>query len=221
MSKRLLFEKTGDGIWISHLDLMRLFQRGFKRGGLNLKHTQGFSPRAVVSIALPLSVGVESVCEILDFELVGQEDLSNREIQTRLNDTMPKGIRVTQVYDSDQKIKHLAYQDCDITLEYDAGIPQGTKEALEALFARETICVTKKGKNGPVEQDIRPMIRTVKIHPASAQEMVLSVEICAQNPSLNPAQILAAVELYCPDHRPDFGKIRRTQVRCADGTEFR
>ena len=41
--------------FISHLDLMRVFQRAFKRAGLNLKHTQGFNPRPSVSIALPLS----------------------------------------------------------------------------------------------------------------------------------------------------------------------
>ena len=50
---RLLFEKTGNSVWISHLDLMRVFQRGFKRAGLPLKHTQGFNPRPSVSIALP------------------------------------------------------------------------------------------------------------------------------------------------------------------------
>ena len=66
---RLLFEKTGNAIFISHLDLMRLFQRAFQRSGLPLTHTQGFNPRASVSIALPLSLGVESRCELLDFDL--------------------------------------------------------------------------------------------------------------------------------------------------------
>ena len=69
---RLLFEKTGNAVWMSHLDLMRVFQRAFKRAGLSLTHTQGFNPRPSVSIALPLSVGVESVCELLDFELNGE-----------------------------------------------------------------------------------------------------------------------------------------------------
>lgn len=50
---RLLFEKKGNAIWISHLDLMRVFQRSFKRAGLPLTHTQGFNPRPSVSIALP------------------------------------------------------------------------------------------------------------------------------------------------------------------------
>ena len=40
---RLLFEKRGNAVWISHLDLMRLFQRAFKRAGLNLKPSMGFS----------------------------------------------------------------------------------------------------------------------------------------------------------------------------------
>ena len=69
---RLLFEKTGTAIWMSHLDLMRVFQRAFKRAGLPLTHTKGFNPRPSVSIALPLSVGVESVCELLDFDLEGE-----------------------------------------------------------------------------------------------------------------------------------------------------
>ena len=55
---RALFEKAGNAIWISHLDLMRVFQRSFKRAGLPLTHTQGFNPRPSVSIALPMSVGV-------------------------------------------------------------------------------------------------------------------------------------------------------------------
>ena len=66
---RALFEKTGNARYISHLDLMRLFQRAFKRAGLPLTHTQGFNPRPSVSIALPLSLGVESRCEILYFDL--------------------------------------------------------------------------------------------------------------------------------------------------------
>ena len=89
---RMLFSKTGNAIWISHLDTMRLFQRAFKRCGFHLKHTQGFNPRPSVSIALPLSVGVESFCELLDFELEDQE-ISCTEIMERLNCSLIDGER--------------------------------------------------------------------------------------------------------------------------------
>lgn len=90
---RALFQKTGNAVYISHLDLMRLFQRAFKRAGLPLTHTQGFNPRPSVSIALPLSLGVESQCELLDFELE-TDTFSNEDICTRLNQALVEGVHV-------------------------------------------------------------------------------------------------------------------------------
>ena len=210
----------GDGIYISHLDVMRLFQRAFKRGGLHLKHSQGFSPRALVSVALPLSLGTESVCEIMDYELVDQV-LPPEEIRDRLNATLPRGIRVLEVYESDVKVKHLTHLDCTVTLEYDGGIPAEAPDTIRALFARESLPVTKKGKNGPTEQDIIPMIVSCAVEPVSEQELEIRARICAQNPSLNPAQLVAAIERYASEVKPDFARIRRDEVRAEDGSVFR
>ncbi len=97
---RLLFEKCGRAVWISHLDLMRLFQRAFKRAGLPLTHTHGFNPRPSVSIALPLSVGVESSCELLDFALDTDEFIPLPQIKDLLNNSLTDGIKVLDVFDS-------------------------------------------------------------------------------------------------------------------------
>ena len=143
---RLLFEKTGEAVWISHLDLMRLFQRAFKRAGLPLTHTQGYSPRPSVSIAMPLSVGVESVCELLDFELEG-EKVDCDEITKRLNGALVKGVRVLECYDTGKKIKELAFLKCCVTMEYDQGIPEDAEQSISNLFNQETLLVEKKSKN--------------------------------------------------------------------------
>ena len=132
---RALFEKTGMAIYISHLDLMRLFQRAFKRAGLHLTHTKGYNPRPSVSIALPLSLGVESRCELLDFDLDG-DTVSNEEMCERLNRALVEGVRVLKVYDDGSKLKHLAYLNCEVTLEYDRGIPEGAAERIGELFTR-------------------------------------------------------------------------------------
>ena len=219
--RRILFEKTGNAVYISHLDLMRLFQRAFKRGGLNLKHTQGFSPRAMVSIALPLSVGVESVCEILDYELVGQDELSFDEIRARLNATMPAGVRVLEVNDRPRKPKDLPHLDIAVRLEYDGGVPQGAVDAIRDLFARDSVIVTKRGKNGPVDQDIIPMLSGLEIAAISEQELELTCRVCAQNPSLNPQQLVTAIETYLPGCKSDFTRIFRREAIASDGTIFR
>ena len=208
---RALFEKTGNAIYISHLDLMRLFQRAFKRAGLPLTHTQGFNPRPSVSIALPLSLGVESHCELLDFDLEG-EKRPNDEILARLNDCLVEGVKVLRVYDNASKIKHLAFLDCIVKLEYDAGIPENAGEQITSLFARHELLVEKKSKNGLTEQNIIPMIQKIAVEKISDKELALRALVCCQNPTLNPMQLSSAVSKYLPALTPDFVTCCRMEI---------
>ena len=200
---RALFEKTGNAAYISHLDLMRVFQRSFKRAGLPLTHTKGFNPRPSVSIALPMSLGVESVCELLDFELEA-EGFSFEEIRDRLNANLIDGVRILEVYDNGAKLKHLAYLSCDLVLEYDAGRPAGVEGCIRDLFKLPELIVEKKGKNGITEQNV-----------------ILKAMICCQNPTLNPSQLVAAIEKYLPELAPDFVRICRREIYNTEKKLFR
>ena len=217
---RLLFEKTGNAIWISHLDLMRLFQRAFKRAGLPLTHTQGFNPRPSVSIALPLSVGVESKCELLDFDLDGCS-ASCEDIRDKLNHVLVDGIRVLSVYENGSKLKNLAYLDCAVTLEYDSGVSVDAERNIEELFARPELIVEKKGKNGTTDQDLIPMIRKIGVNKLDEKTLVLQALVCCQNPTLNPIQLIAAIERYLPELKPNFGKCCRNEIYNTEEKIFR
>lgn len=216
---RALFEKVGSARFISHLDLMRLFQRAFKRAGLPLTHTQGFNPRPSVSIALPLSLGAESHCELLDFDLESPVPLED--IRNRLNAALIDGIRVREVYDNGAKIKYLALLQSRLTLEYDGGIPAGAEAAIGQLFAREALVLEKKNRNGVTQQDIIPMIRNLEISRISEGELRLDVLHCCQNPSLNPMQLGAAIEKYLPELAPDYIRVCREEIYTEDKTVFR
>jgi len=217
---RALFEKKGNAIWISHLDLMRVFQRAFKRAGLHLTHSQGFNPRPSVSIALPLSVGVESCCELLDFDLEG-EMVSCEQIRDKLNAALVDGVRVLQVYENGVKIKHLAYLDCLVTLEYDAGIPEGAEAQIRSLFACPEVLVEKKSKNGVKEENIIPMIRSLEISALDGHVLQLAARVCCQNPTLNPAQLCVAISRHLPELTPDFSRCSRVEIYGTEGTIFR
>lgn len=217
---RLLFEKTGNAVYISHLDLMRLFQRAFKRAGLPLTHTHGFNPRPSVSIALPMSVGVESKCELLDFDLEGESSVPCAEILQQLNEVLVDGVRGVQVYEDGRKIKNLAYLDCTVTMEYGHPIPDDAVEQIQALFCREEVAVEKKSKNGVSEQNIIPMIRRLAVKKGEGQ-LVIVARVCCQNPTLNPAQLVAAVEKYLPELKPDFSKCARLEIYDTEETIFR
>lgn len=218
---RALFEKKGNGIWISHLDLMRLFQRSFKRANLPLTHTQGFNPRPSVSIALPLSVGVESSCELLDFELDGAS-VSHKDIRDKLNVALPAGVRVLQIYESSCKIKELAFLDCVVNLEYDGGVPNNAVSKLKDFFEQETIFAPKKSKSGEIkQQNIAQMIRNISIEQSDSNTVQLHARVCCQNPTLNPTQLVAAIETYLPELKPDFAKCARLEIYNKEENIFR
>ena len=217
---RLLFTKTGDAVWISHLDLMRLFQRAFKRAGLALTHTQGYNPRPSVSIALPLSVGMESVCELLDFDLEG-ECPPYEEITSRLNEALIPGVQVLQTYGQCGKIRDLSLLSCQITMEYDAGVPDFARETISELFRQDSLMVEKKGKNGIVQQDIIPMIRRLELSQPDEHALQIEALICCQNPTLNPAQIVSAINSNFPQYAPNFTIYRRMEIYTAQEKQFR
>lgn len=220
MMLRLVFEKTGDSVWISHLDLMRVFQRAFRRAGLFLKHSQGFTPRAIVSIALPLSVGTESVCELLDFELEGEIPACS-EIVDKLNGTLPAGIQVRTVYEAQRKIKELTHLRGQLVLEYDSGIPAEAEASIRKMLERESLIVVKHSRKGDTETDARPLLKDYSLKRANDNTLILEVLVCAQNPSLNPQLLADAVQAYCPGAAADFSYVRRLEIYDAAGEIFR
>ncbi len=212
--RRMLFEKTGTAIWMSHLDTMRLMQRAFRRAGVMLHHSQGFTPHAYVSMLLPLSVGTQSVCEIMEYELDTELAITPEE----MNAVLPEGVRVLSVYDSARKGKELTHLRARLTLHYDHGAP--VAKTIEDLFKREHIFVEKRTKRGIENTDIKPLIKETFVS-ALENEIVIDCVVCAQNPSLNPMLLVTAIEHELPDMRPDFTTCRRIELYDASGEIFR
>ncbi len=221
MADRLLFSKTGRARYISHLDLMRTFQRAFARAGIQIKHTEGFNPHPFVSIALPLSVGYSSQCEILEFGLVGGAEME--EVPRRLTAAMPEGIVVHQCYPAQRKLKELAYLNYIMNFEYSEGRPQETENAMQELLHRDSLVVEKKSnkaKSGFTQVDLIPLIRGWNLE-SQSDTLTLDVVARAQNPGLNPELIRAAFCQAYPQFTPDFVTFHRREVLDEEGKVFR
>ena len=116
---RLFFVKEGVAVWSSHLDLMRALMRSFRRAGIDLKHSQGFTPHPELSILMPLSVGVESQCEIVEFSLAEGCEIPASEIAARMNPVLPAGLRALDSYEGGAKAGKLAWLRARLVLEYE------------------------------------------------------------------------------------------------------
>jgi len=86
------FQKTGDMRFVSHLDLMRLFQRALRRADLPVAITQGFSPRLKISINRALKLGVESLDESLTVHMSTRVEPAL--FTELLNKNLPDGVKI-------------------------------------------------------------------------------------------------------------------------------
>lgn len=216
---RLIFVKEGRAVYISHLDLLRTFQRVFLRQGLVLRHSQGFHPHPIISFALPLPVGQASDCEILDFEVT--EDMDGTGLPEAMNGYMPEGIRAVDCYVPVHPVRDLAKIHCKVDFLYDDGFPKDTAERLQAFLLGDSLVIQKRTKRKAMaDVDIRPMLHSLQILEESAG-LHLDAVVSAQNPGMNPALLATAVETHLPELAPDFVQVRRLELLDEAGGAFR
>jgi hypothetical protein len=117
MDIRFEFSRGREVMYLSHLDLRRVFDRAFRRSGIPICYSAGFNPHAEMVFGLPLAVGVTSACECLDISTEG--DIELRDALSRLNAQLPAGLAVSAVCQRSSKANIMA----QIThASYEAGV---------------------------------------------------------------------------------------------------
>lgn len=142
---RIWFDKTGEVKYISHLDLMRCFTRAIRRAKIPLWFTEGFNPRPYMQFALPLSLGMQSVCESVDIRIEGE--ITKSEIKNRLSAVMPEGLEIKAVTDPVFDPKYITYGEFDIAFTGAQNAEELKRLIDDSLTASEFI-VEKMGKKG-------------------------------------------------------------------------
>lgn len=142
---RIWFDKLGEVRYISHLDLMRCFTRAIRRAKIPLWFTEGFNPRPYMQFALPLSLGMQSVCESVDIRIEGE--ITNGEIENKLRAVMPEGINIKKVTEPEFDPKYIAFGEFDIIFS-GAKDPLKIKKLIDDSLTQSEFIVEKMGKKG-------------------------------------------------------------------------
>ncbi len=192
------FTKEGDIRYISHLDLLRVFQRAFRRTDIKLRYSQGFNPHPKISFAMPLSLGFESLGEYVEVET--ESGQSPEEIVRDLAESMPPGISVlacTPLAETSKTSPAAAVSFASYTAEYRGDQPDMREDLVSAiipfLMQKEIISVKySKKKKKDVETDIRPSIHSLSS--GSEKRLLLTMFLKAGNEgNLNPEQLIRAL----------------------------
>ena len=213
---RATFEKCGRAKYISHLDLNRCMLRTFRRSGLPIWYTEGFNPHPYYSFALALSLGFESSCEILDFNIT-DDDMSMDEIRDKLNAVMPEGMGIVKVALQKQKITAIAKAEYTFSLVTDN--TDGLFDAAQSLIALPEILIEKKTKKGIKEVDIKPDMEILSCEKTSSSVDVRMYLPAGTQTNYNPTLFIEALK-RSTDIPFEPQKIRRDAILCAATSVF-
>lgn len=201
MNRYLLkFEKKGALRFISHLDLLRIFRRAFKRADIELEYSKGFNPHPKMSFAQPLSLGYTSIGEYLEFYTVMpyNEDF----IRGLLNSSLPYGVKVLDCRPLEDTGKSAAA--LVRSASYEISMPEGyelpEEEQISRYLGQTEIIISRPVKKGKETQktDIKPMIHQLSCGINSEGVKVIQTVIDTGSISnLNPEQLLSSLFEFC------------------------
>lgn len=166
MRVRLKFSKYGTMKYIGHLDMLRYFQKAFRRASVPMKYSEGFNPHPIMSFAAPLGVGITSEGEYLDIET--DKDVELDSLVSDINKEMVEGCDVLAARELLQNEKKamaaVTAAEYIVYLKKEASLLSNTdvKSAVDAFMAQETISVIKKTKKGEREIDLKPFVYDFK-----------------------------------------------------------
>jgi radical SAM-linked protein len=158
MLVRLQYSKTQEGRFLSHLDLLRMMERTFRRAGLKLAFSEGFNPHPKLSFASALAVGTTSSGEYLDVEL--REDIAPEALREKLQAALPGALEITRVKIMEQRgeslsaLINLARYEVRAPLQEETSAEELNRMIADVL-ARPEIFVIRDGKKGKKQVDIR------------------------------------------------------------------
>lgn len=215
---RLFYTKTGSAKYISHLDVMRAFQRAFKRSKIDFWFTEGFHPHLYLSFALPLSLGYESIAESVDFRLISE--MPYDEIVKRINAVLPVGFRAVFAAKPVMDAKNIRFADYNINFSVEGAEREEVLANWYRCFESEKITVLKKTKKGESEIDLKPHIRLSKLEYKDGKYLFSARLAAGTELNINPELLFEAFRGFC-EFRPDDINVVRTAVYDGKYENFR
>lgn len=194
MNLRLKYTKAGDISYISHLDVVKLMERIFRRARLPIAYSEGFNPHPKMSFGPALGLGVESHCEYIDIEL--KEEMDPQEALDRLNPVSVQGVEFTRAMELPERpgsiVAFLTHADYEVAVELDDREKLESLElGAERINKEKEILLTRKTKKGnPVSYNLKEYLGEIGME-KTKEGCILRFTVCSGSvKSLNPRVVL-------------------------------
>ena len=198
---RLRFSRGPQLMYISHLDMVRLWHRALRRAGLEPAYSEGFNPHPRIQLAAPLPLGVTGGSELMDVVLVSQ--VAPGAVLIRLNGQLPPGASVVQVLpvpfelpSLQSQVRRAQYR-VEVPLEEDGPVPE---EAIEGFLALESLPWSHQREQKIRCYDLRSLVVDLWVEEKKPSSVIIGMLLkCDNSGSGRPEQVIRALGLPEPE----------------------
>lgn len=192
---RIRFSRGEAVQFISHLDIMRLWQRALNRAGISLAYSEGFNPHPRMSLAVPLAVGVTSEAELMDIAL--SKWISPHSFTALLSQQLPSGIEILQVHQIPLTLpslqSHVSYAEYEVKVETRMGRRE-IESAIAELLSLRHLPWEHQRDTGPRRYDLRALINDLWLIDCGDGHGTLGMKLrCDNIGSGRPEQVALAL----------------------------
>ena len=161
MRIQVKFIKQGSLRFISHHNLMKLFERAIRRAKISVKMSEGYNPRPKIAYPLALPVGIKGIDEKFEMELCERMDVS--ELETRLKKQLPENMQITSVEPISSKVKSTVKDVTYVVIPKNGKMPEAG--ITDELLSKDAVIIQRKGKKRAF--NIRPSIERIETNSQS------------------------------------------------------
>ncbi len=192
---RIKFSRGEELKFLSHLDMMKLWERALRRARIPLAYSQGYTPHPQLSLAAPLAVGVTSEAELMDIYLSRWVTLQF--FEARVKEQLPQGIRLLEVWQISLKIPSLQSQvkfaEYKVEIETDKATEE-IQRSVDSLLKTDRLPWQHVRDTGPRHYDLRALIQDLWLIERRDSLCVLGMRLrCDEHGSGRPEQVTKAL----------------------------
>jgi radical SAM-linked protein len=193
---RIRFSRGDELKFISHLDIIRLWQRALNRAVIPLAYSEGYNPRPRISLAAPLPVGVTSDAELMDIFCTTW--VSPHFFEAAVSQQLPDGIALHQIYaiaPSSPSLQALVrYAEYRVKVEAEMET-KAIEEKITSLLAMDTLPWQHRRDTGIHTYDLRALIDDLWLIDCYDSHCALGMRLrCDSRGSGRPEQVIAALD---------------------------
>jgi radical SAM family uncharacterized protein/radical SAM-linked protein len=186
---RVSYSKRGESKYFSHLELMQIFKRAFRRARIPLKYSEGFHPMPKISFESALPIGIESIEENLVITVDAKASPSPETLRTRLDRELPDGITILDC----TPYSRSSTDEAGGTISYTVQLKKERfpEAALKSFLDQDTWPITKTNRKGKSKEiDLRTVIKSFKLTAADTLTMTVNG---GPSQTVRPQEVIASI----------------------------